>query len=149
MNSLGKPLILLLLLSLTCQGCNKCRNDDCPADAGFLFQVQDSDGQPLIGSTNFNEIIESSKIQIVGVDPKGVEQPIRLWQDGLTFRFNVSNELNYIVDYAVGANDTLNFTTDVYSDDCCSNIVTGYQVEVNSNGNLTSSLADSVFVFVK
>lgn len=138
--------VLIFIIS----ACNDCRNDGCPDNARFLFEVEDTEGNSLFERTNFYQPLESDKIRIIGSNNFGDEQEMRLWQDGTTLQFNISNKFSkYLIDYEFSKDDTLSFKTETYNDNCCSNIATDYLVEVNSNGNLVSSLTDSTFVFIK
>lgn len=142
--------IVLTALVLLATGCNECRNDDCPPTARFQFQVMDTEGNPLFELTDLSQPLESGEIQIIGLDNSNNQEEIRLWQDGTTLRFDLLSTLDrYIIDYSTAGDDTLNFDIDTYDDNCCSNIPIGYQVEVNSNGHLVSSMMDSIFVFIK
>ncbi|ANQ49475.1 hypothetical protein MY04_2101 [Flammeovirga sp. MY04] len=150
MNKTTKQLLVILTTILTLSSCNDCINDDCPANARFLFEVQDTEGNPFFEETEYDQPFESDEIQIIGFNNKGDEQEFELRQDGLTLRFNLSTSFNrYLINYKSAKDDTLNFNTEVYNDDCCSNIPAKYHVGVNSNGSLVSSLLDSTFIFIK
>ncbi len=141
-------IIVFAVLAFLLTDCSKCRNDDCPPHARFLFQVVDSYGRSLFDETDFVQTPDSNEIRVYGLDKTGNLQDVPLWQEDITFHFNVVKEyFNYFIDYGNDHAEVLLFKQEIINDECCSNYVTDYEVDVNFHGIWVSSEADSVFVF--
>lgn len=145
-----KNLIISFLLAICLFGCHDCRNSDCPGNAEFAFKVLDSSGRSIFGSTRFTEIIQNDSIKIIALGNANSETEITLLQEETTLFFRPEpGYMNYLIQYSFAPDDNLIFDLTTYTDKCCLNTVTDYQVQINSNGNFIAHESDSIFVFTK
>ncbi len=145
-----KPIICLLIFLLFVS-CNDCRNEDCPAHRRFQFQVKNASGKSLFGSTRFAQGVNTDSIKLVSLDQSNNELEIPIRQAGATLSFQpIMGNNNYLIRYSFAKDDSLTFDyLEVYDNKCCNSVLTEFLVEINSNGVLISSEADSIFALVK
>lgn len=143
--------IIVLITSLCLVACNDCRNEDCPANRRFQFEVKNPAGKSLFGSTRFPQNVDNDSIKVVGLDQSNNETDLSIRQVGATLSFQpILNSKNYFIKYSFAKTDSLTFEfIDTYSSPCCNLALTEYLVQVNSNGILISSEVDSTFLFKK
>ena len=142
-------LLLFFIFLFSLCACDPCRNDECPAKASFPFRVVNSNGINLIGSTFYRQLYSSDSIRVFGLNQKQERVEVNLFQDGPTLYLPLEYQFKeYLIGYSFAENDTLSFEMEEYSDKCCGQVVTDYEVRINgvppSNGTKEKS-----FIFIK
>ncbi len=147
-----KPILIIIsIITLCLLGCNDCRNEDCPANRRFQFEVKNPSGKSLFGSTRFPQSVDTDSIKVVVLDQSNNETDIPIRQVGATLSFQpILDRSTYLVKYSFAKDDSLTFDIlEIYDNKCCKSVLTEYLVEINSNGSLISSEVDSTFLFEK
>lgn len=138
-------LVVFSILLLTLSGCEKCRDDECPANLVFPFKVLGSNGKSYAGYTLNYQPYTSDSIQLSGLNRNGDWVNIGLRQDRAVLDYNVKE---YRIIYSFAKDDTLSFEMDEYSEGCCKEIVTDYVLSINRIPKPVDNY-DTTYIFIK
>ncbi len=139
--------IIFLMFYLT--GC-KCIHNDCPPYSSFHFEVVDENQNHLIkGNYPYRHKLTNDSIRVYGVIANNELKEIELYVDITKIVLPLDYDIkNYVIKYSFTEDDSLYFNMKQYSDECCSKIVTDFEIWINDSKR-SKIPYDSAYLIIK
>lgn len=121
-----KKLVLLTLSVLI--ACSPCKNDDCPGDASFLFQVTDQDGANLLRIPGQKYNADSISVLLMS---DGTSAPVTVSKNSNSLEVLLAaNTSEIVISYGNTEQDTLLLFNPALStlNGCCDTFLQDYSL---------------------